>query len=58
MRDFWFRRIGGHIDITTNPKTYTGGDISRINEVPAYWREQVRELIEAQEPKHMAGEVA
>lgn len=34
MVNFWFRRIRG--------------DIDRIEEVPALWREAVREMIEAQ----------
>lgn len=32
MAKFWFKRING--------------DIERINEVPALWRDQVRQLIE------------
>lgn len=49
MRDFWFVRIGGEIDKDVTPWTYSGGDITRINEVPRRWREEVRALIVSEE---------
>ena len=49
MAVFWFKRIGGKVDKSTTPWTYSGGDINRINEVPDRWREEVREMIVGQE---------
>lgn len=47
LADFWFCRIGGTIDKTVTPHEYSGGDISRIDEVPRRWRNEVRDIIES-----------
>lgn len=49
VRDFWFKRIGGKINKKVTPWVYSGGDITRIDEVPDLWREEVRALISEQE---------